>query len=241
MSQEIECDRSLRIVADRADSWGEYHSSVWSESCQRIVWQARIPRKVLKEHYESLPEEDELVAAATGEGADDEDELLDYGTGEFFRESAAFSPSPNLDGAGGGINLSKDHPHRTTPRPPPHARAKGGGADVGKPSPNPSYPYNHLFPSRDPATTKDMQGDDFSDGNAPENTTCTITIYTNEKTRINLCRDRGLNPGRQHRSPTPYPLDRQVTDLIKRLKSIVGSGGGREGEERRSSGCFRGK
>nr|CAD7459840.1 unnamed protein product [Timema tahoe] len=58
------------------------------------------------------------------------------------------------------------------------------GDDVGKPSPNPSYPYNHLFPSRDPATTKDMQGDDFSDGNAPENTTCTITIYTNEKTRV---------------------------------------------------------
>nr|CAD7575166.1 unnamed protein product [Timema californicum] len=30
--------------------------------------------------------------------------------------------------------------------------------------------------------------------------------------QINLCRDRGLNPGRQHRSPTPYPLDCQVTD-----------------------------
>nr|CAD7206414.1 unnamed protein product [Timema douglasi] len=29
--------------------------------------------------------------------------------------------------------------------------------------------------------------------------------------QINLCRDRGLNPGRLHRSLTPYPLDHRVT------------------------------
>nr|CAD7580291.1 unnamed protein product [Timema californicum] len=32
--------------------------------------------------------------------------------------------------------------------------------------------------------------------------------------QINLCRDGGLNPGRQYRILTPYPLDRQVTQYI---------------------------
>nr|CAD7199650.1 unnamed protein product [Timema douglasi] len=31
--------------------------------------------------------------------------------------------------------------------------------------------------------------------------------------QINLCRDRGLNPGRQHRSLDTLPLDRQVTEF----------------------------
>ena len=62
-------------------------------------------------------------------------------------------------------------------------------AEIGKSGPytTPRPPYNNLFvPSHypaDPATTKDMQGDDFSDEKLRENTNCTITIYTNEKTR----------------------------------------------------------
>lgn len=62
-------------------------------------------------------------------------------------------------------------------------------AEIGKSGPytTPQPPYNNLFvPSHypaDPATTKDMQGDDFSDEKLRENTNCTITIYTNEKTR----------------------------------------------------------
>jgi hypothetical protein len=63
-------------------------------------------------------------------------------------------------------------------------------ADIGKSGlyTTPRPPYNNLFiPSyspADPATTKDMQGDDFSDEKFRENTNCTITIYTNEKTRV---------------------------------------------------------
>jgi len=62
-------------------------------------------------------------------------------------------------------------------------------AEIGKSGPytTPQPLYNNRFvPSHypaDPATTKDMQGDDFSDEKLRENTNCTITIYTNEKTR----------------------------------------------------------
>jgi hypothetical protein len=87
-----------------------------------------VPRKVLKDRFEEQPEEDELAAAATGDSADDDDEFDAYDTDEFFRESAAFSPSPNLDGNPHDKNLTKDFTQRTTPRTPPHAKAKGGGA-----------------------------------------------------------------------------------------------------------------
>jgi hypothetical protein len=87
-----------------------------------------VPRKVLKDRFEEQPEEDELAAAAPGDSVDDDDEFEGYDTDEFFRESAAFSPSPNLDGNPHEKNLTKDFTQRTTPRPPPHAKAKGGGA-----------------------------------------------------------------------------------------------------------------
>ncbi|XP_021933055.1 uncharacterized protein LOC110836293 isoform X2 [Zootermopsis nevadensis] len=149
-----------------------------------------VPRKVLKEHFEEQPLEDELAAAATGDSLDDDDDIDGYDTDEFFRESAAFSPSPNLGGNPLDRNLTKDFTQRTTPRPPPHDKARGGAADIGKSGlyTTPRPPYNNLFvPSHypaDPATTKDMQGDDFSDEKFRENTNCTITIYTNEKTRV---------------------------------------------------------
>nr|CAD7197547.1 unnamed protein product [Timema douglasi] len=44
------------------------------------------------------------------------------------------------------------------------------------------------------------------------NTTSALANYATEAevkegfgNQINLCRDQGLNPGHQHRSPTPYP------------------------------------
>jgi hypothetical protein len=86
-----------------------------------------VPRKVLKEQFEEQPEEDELAAAATGDTLDEDDDIDGYDTDVFFRESAAFSPSPNLDGNPHDRNLTKDFTQRTTPRPPPHAKAKGGG------------------------------------------------------------------------------------------------------------------
>jgi hypothetical protein len=86
-----------------------------------------VPRKVLKDRFEEQPEEDELTAAANGDTGDDDDDFDGYDTDEFFRESAAFSPSPNLDGNPHDKNLTKDLTQRTTPRPPPQAKAKGGG------------------------------------------------------------------------------------------------------------------
>ena len=86
-----------------------------------------VPRKVLKDRFEEQPEEDELAAAATGDN-DEDDDFDGYDTDEFFRESAAFSPSPNLDGNQHDKNLTKDLTLRTTPRPPPHAKAKGSGS-----------------------------------------------------------------------------------------------------------------
>ncbi|PNF31258.1 hypothetical protein B7P43_G13589, partial [Cryptotermes secundus] len=146
-----------------------------------------VPRKVLKDRFEEQPEEDELAAVATGDSVDDDEEFEGYDTDEFFRESAAFSPSPNLDGNPHDKNLTKDFTQRTTPRPPPHAKAKGGGAGKSGLYTTPRPPYNNLYiPAHypaDPATPKDMQGDDFSDEKFRENTNCTITIYTNEKTR----------------------------------------------------------
>ncbi|XP_069696017.1 uncharacterized protein [Periplaneta americana] len=149
-----------------------------------------VPRKVLKDRFEEQPEEDELAAGAPGDTGEDDDDFEGYDTDEFFRESAAFSPAPNLDGNPHDKNLTKDFTQRTTPRPPPHAKAKGSGSDIGKSGlyTTPRTPYNNLFiPSHypaDPATTKDMQGDDFSDEKFRENANCTITIYTNEKTRV---------------------------------------------------------
>lgn len=148
-----------------------------------------VPRKVLKDRFEEQPEEDELAAAATGDSTDENEDLDSYDTDEFFRESAAFSPSPNVDGNPHDKNLTKDLTQRTTPKPPPYAKSKGGVTEIGKSGPytTPQPLYNNRFvPSHypaDPATTKDMQGDDFSDEKLRENTNCTITIYTNEKTR----------------------------------------------------------
>ncbi|KDR12374.1 hypothetical protein L798_13668, partial [Zootermopsis nevadensis] len=88
-----------------------------------------VPRKVLKEHFEEQPLEDELAAAATGDSLDDDDDIDGYDTDEFFRESAAFSPSPNLGGNPLDRNLTKDFTQRTTPRPPPHDKARGGAAE----------------------------------------------------------------------------------------------------------------
>jgi hypothetical protein len=88
-----------------------------------------VPRKVLKERFEEQPLEDELAAAATGDSSDDDDDGIDsYDTNEIYRESAAFSPSPNLDGNPHDRNVSKDLTQRTTPRPLPHDKAKDGGA-----------------------------------------------------------------------------------------------------------------
>lgn len=86
-----------------------------------------VPRKVLKDRFEEQPEEDELAAAATGDSMDENEDLDSYDTDEFFRESAAFSPSPNVDGNPHDKNLTKDLTQRTTPKPPPYAKAKGGG------------------------------------------------------------------------------------------------------------------
>jgi hypothetical protein len=87
-----------------------------------------VPRKILKDRFEEEPEEDELAAAAaTGDSMDENDDFDGYDTDEFFRESAAFSPSPNLDGNPHDKNLTKDLTQRTTPKPPPYAKAKGGG------------------------------------------------------------------------------------------------------------------
>ena len=86
-----------------------------------------VPRKILKDRFEEQPEEDELAVAATGDSIDENDDFDGYDTDEFFRESAAFSPSPNVDGNPHDKNLTKDLTQRTTPKPPPHAKAKGGG------------------------------------------------------------------------------------------------------------------
>nr|CAD7267882.1 unnamed protein product [Timema shepardi] len=57
--------------------------------------------------------------------------------------------------------------------------------------------------------------------------------------QINLCRDRGLNPGRQHRSPNTLPLDRQddqerdvdIAHLVLGRQSLVEQASeGRRGE-----------
>ena len=86
-----------------------------------------VPRKVLKDRFEEQPEEDELAATATGDSMDENEDLDSYDTDEFFRESSAFSPSPNVDGNPHDKNLTKDLTQRTTPKPPPYAKAKGGG------------------------------------------------------------------------------------------------------------------
>lgn len=85
-----------------------------------------VPRKVLKDRFEGQPEEDELAAAGTGDSMDENEDLDSYDTDEFFRESAAFSPSPNVDGNPHDKNLTKDLTQRTTPKPPPYAKSKGG-------------------------------------------------------------------------------------------------------------------
>lgn len=80
-----------------------------------------VPRKVLKEDMEEATQADELLAEA-----DEADDLDGYDTDDFFRESAAFSPSPNVHGG------SREPPQAsatTTPKPaPPHARTKGAEA-----------------------------------------------------------------------------------------------------------------
>ena len=86
-----------------------------------------VPRKVLKDRFEEQPEEDELAAAEAGDSMDENEDLDNYDTDEFFRESAPFSPSPNVDGNPHDKNLTKDVTQRTTPKPPPYAKAKGGG------------------------------------------------------------------------------------------------------------------
>jgi hypothetical protein len=86
-----------------------------------------VPRKVLKDRFEEQPEEDELAVAATGDSMDENEDLDSYDTDEFFRESAAFSPSPNVDGNPHDKNMTKDLTHRTTTKTPPYAKSKGGG------------------------------------------------------------------------------------------------------------------
>lgn len=86
-----------------------------------------VPRKVLKDRFEEQPEKDELAAAEIGDSIDENEDLDSYDTDEFFRESAPFSPSPNVDGNPHDKNLTKDVAQRTTPKPPPYAKAKGGG------------------------------------------------------------------------------------------------------------------
>ena len=85
-----------------------------------------VPSKILKDRFEEEPQEDELTAAATGDPADENEDFDSYDTDEFFRESAAFSPSPNLDGNPHDKNITKDLTQRTTPKTPPYIKAKGG-------------------------------------------------------------------------------------------------------------------
>nr|CAD7262877.1 unnamed protein product [Timema shepardi] len=61
----------------------------------------------------------------------------------------------------------------------------------------------------------------------PEKIWAILIIPTGSPEAINLCRDRGLNPGRQHRSLTPYPytarspLVRFVGDILLELYDIL--------------------
>ncbi|XP_068086161.1 uncharacterized protein [Anabrus simplex] len=147
-----------------------------------------VPRKVLREHLVEGRGEDE------DDVTDDDDEDFDPD------DPSGFSPSPNVVGGhprGDSGNLTREPPHRTTPRPPPHAKVTGGGSDVGKFGPHSTsrFPYNHI-PSAypvDPATTKEMQGDDVSDEKVVDNstnctttttTTTTTTIYSTENTHV---------------------------------------------------------
>ncbi|XP_063234247.1 uncharacterized protein LOC134537587 isoform X2 [Bacillus rossius redtenbacheri] len=169
--------RRCRVTAD---------SATFGRPCRRetrvylkVVYTC-VPRKVLKETFDAGPEDDETASEAGLDGGGG-GALEDYE--EFFREPAAAPPPSREDeeaAAAAGGNGLDDRPAAPTPtrRPPPHGKAD---AEVGKrrPEPNPVSPPHHR--PADHATTKDMQGDHVSD---ETNTNCTITIYTNEKTRV---------------------------------------------------------
>lgn len=79
----------------------------------RICAYFPVPRKVLKEKFEEGPAEDEE------ENVDDFD---DYNTDDFIGESAAYSPSPNLDVKEDFTKMSP----KTTPRPGKGKNSSGG-------------------------------------------------------------------------------------------------------------------
>jgi len=66
-----------------------------------------VPRKVLKDRYDSLPEVDEPQQSALDQ---DQDDL--YDEDQFYRESEAIPPSPKLQGA---LNKEQNPSNKSTP------------------------------------------------------------------------------------------------------------------------------
>ncbi|KAL1138843.1 hypothetical protein AAG570_008905 [Ranatra chinensis] len=129
-----------------------------------------VPRKVLREQYEDRPEEDEMVEP---EMDFDQYDSLD----DAFRDSDAFSPSPNL--AGGGRHNASARPHLpSTAVPTPYSNPNNETLHGGKlKMTNPQRPVQkpRVFPN-------EIQRDSETDAGPTIN--CTITIYTNGKTRV---------------------------------------------------------
>ncbi|XP_046986065.1 protein eva-1 [Schistocerca americana] len=145
-----------------------------------------VPRKVLMEAIEEAAQADEVAD-------DHEDDLDAYDTAD---ETGAFSPSPNVQGAGPGLNdrgTGGAAPARDPTTLSPHAPVHDGNinhSDIQKYGP---YVKPHITSKKfshspsapvDPITTKDMQGDDVSDEKVLENNNCNITVNLEDKTNV---------------------------------------------------------